>query len=70
MSIVALIIVLIVIGVGLYLINSVIPMDGKIKTILNVVVVLATLIWVLSVFGLLDGLGTIGPRTPVVHPRC
>lgn len=32
-----------------------IPMDAKIKTILNVVVVIAVVLWLLSFFGLLDG---------------
>lgn len=50
MSLVSLVIVLIVIGVLLYLINRYIPMDSKIKNILNVVVVVAVVIWVLGIF--------------------
>jgi len=45
-------IVLIVVGVILWLINSYIPMDRKIKSILNVVAVIAVLIWLLKVFGI------------------
>ncbi len=56
MPIVTLVIVLIVVGVLLWLVNTYIPMDGKIKSILNAVVVIAVVIWLLSVFGLLDGL--------------
>ena len=52
MSIVQLVFVLILIGAGLYLINAVVPMDGKIKTIINVVVVVALLVWLGDVFGL------------------
>jgi len=48
-----LIITLVVAGVGLWLINSYIPMDRKIKTILNVVVVIIVLLWLLGVFGVL-----------------
>jgi hypothetical protein len=48
------IIVLIMIGVLLYLVNAVIPMDGKIKTIVNVIVVIAVILWLCEVFGLLD----------------
>ena len=59
MSILSLLLVLIVVGVALYLVNTVIPMDGKIKTILNVVVVLLVLVWLLDVFVGLGSLGTV-----------
>lgn len=49
-------IVLIVVGVVLWLINSYIPMDRKIKNILNAVAVIGVVIWLLQVFGLLDSL--------------
>ncbi len=49
-------IVLIVVGVILWLINSYIPMDRKIKNILNAVAVIGVVIWLLQVFGLLDSL--------------
>lgn len=55
MTIISLVLVLIVIGVVLYLINTLIPMDAKIKTIINVVVILAALLWLLEAFGLLSG---------------
>jgi hypothetical protein len=54
---ISLIITLIVIGVLLWLVNSYIPMDSKIKTILNAVVVIAVVLWLLNGFGLLSGLG-------------
>jgi hypothetical protein len=44
--------VLIVVGVGLWLINRFIPMASSINTILNVVVVLAVGVWVLQAVGL------------------
>ena len=47
----SLIILLIVVGVLLYAINKWIPMDGKIKNILNVVVVVIVVIWCLQAFG-------------------
>ena len=50
MPILYILLVIIVVGVGLYLVNAVIPMDQKIKTILNVVVVLMLLVWLLDVF--------------------
>jgi hypothetical protein len=46
------VLVLIVVGVGLWLINTYIPMAGSIKTILNVVVVVAVAIWVLQAVGM------------------
>ncbi len=47
-----LIIVLIVVGVLLWLVNNYIPMDGKIKQILNIVVVIAVIIYLLRAFGI------------------
>lgn len=52
MPLVNIVIVLIVVGVLLWLINTYIPMASSIKTILNIVVVVAVVIWVLQVFGL------------------
>lgn len=46
------VVVLIIVGVGLYLINRYIPMASSIKTILNVVVVVAVCVWLLQVAGL------------------
>lgn len=51
------IIVLIIVGVLLWLINNYIPMDGKIKSILNVVVVIVVILWLLQALGLLSGIG-------------
>ena len=51
MPILTVLIVLIVAGVILYLVNNYIPMDGKIKKILNVVVVLVLIVWLLKIFG-------------------
>ena len=59
MSLLSLIVALIVVGVLLWLVNSYIPMDGKIKQILNIVVVVAVVLWLLNAFGLLDGLRQI-----------
>jgi hypothetical protein len=51
--------VLIVVGVVLWLVNTYIPMDGKIKNILNVVVVIGVVLWLLQAFGVLGSLSTI-----------
>lgn len=50
MSLISLVLVLIIIGVLLWLINTYIPMDAKIKKIINIVVVVAVVIWVLGIF--------------------
>jgi hypothetical protein len=53
MSLITLVLTLIVIGVLLWLINTYIPMDGKIKKIINIVVVICVVLWLLSVFGVI-----------------
>jgi 1-acyl-sn-glycerol-3-phosphate acyltransferase len=59
MPLTSLVVTLIVIGVLLWLVNSYIPMDGKIKKILNVVVVICVVVWLLSVFGVIGHTGDI-----------
>ena len=56
---------LIVVGVLLWLVNTYIPMDGKIKSILNAVVVIAVVVYLLQVFGLLDTLTNLRVGHPV-----
>ncbi|MBW6500014.1 MAG: hypothetical protein K0B05_01365 [Bacteroidales bacterium] len=51
MPLLTILIVLIVAGVLLWLVNNYIPMDRKIKSILNIVVVIAVIIWLLKLFG-------------------
>jgi hypothetical protein len=65
MSLLTICITLIVIGVLLWLVNTHVPMDGKIKNILNAVVVIAVIIWLLYAFGVLDGSGSV--RVPKVQ---
>jgi hypothetical protein len=55
----SLIITLIVVGVLLWLVNTYIPMDGKIKQILNAVVVICVVVWLLSAFGVIGQVGDI-----------
>jgi hypothetical protein len=59
MPLIDLVIVLIVVGVLLWLVNNYIPMDGKIKSILNAIVVIAVIVWLLQVFGVLGSLSGI-----------
>jgi len=59
MSLINLVIVLVVVGVLLWAVNTYIPMDSKIKTILNIVVVIAVVLWLLSAFGVLGSLENV-----------
>ncbi|PKP29877.1 MAG: hypothetical protein CVT99_15500 [Bacteroidetes bacterium HGW-Bacteroidetes-16] len=56
MPLLTIIIVILVVGVILWLINSYIPMQRTIKGILNAVVVIVLVLWLLNVFGILDSL--------------
>jgi len=56
MPLLTILIVLIVVGVLLWLVNNYIPMDRKIKNILNVVVVIVVIIWLLKAFGILNSI--------------
>ena len=53
MSLISIVVVLVVVGVLLWLVNNYIPMDAKIKTVLNVVVLIVVCIWLLQAFGLI-----------------
>ncbi len=55
-ALISIIVTLIVIGLLLYLIGL-IPMDGTIKQIIRVVVIIAVIVWLLQSFGLLGSLG-------------
>jgi hypothetical protein len=54
MPLIQIVLLLIIVGVGLWLINQYIPMAASIKSILNAVVIIAVIIWLLNVFGLLS----------------
>jgi hypothetical protein len=63
MSLISLVVTLVIVGVLLWLVNTYIPMDGKIKKILNIVVVVCVVLWLLCAFGILNNSGDIrGPR--------
>ena len=59
MPLLTILIVLVVAGIILWLVNTYIPMDVKIKRILNIVVVVIVIIWLLRIFGVLDFLKDI-----------
>jgi len=65
MSIIGLIVILAIVGVVLWAVNTLIPMQPQIKTIINVVVIIAVLLWLLEAFGLLGGMGNLGLTRPI-----
>jgi hypothetical protein len=54
--------VLVVVGAGLWAINTYIPMAKPVKTILNVVVVVVISLWLLQLFGVIDSVKSIRVR--------
>lgn len=52
MPLINIVLVLIIVGMALWVINTFIPMAGSIKAILNVIVVLVVCVWLLQAFGL------------------
>jgi len=59
MSLLTIVISLIVAGVLLWLVNTYIPMDGKIKKVLNIVVMVVVVLWLLNVFGVWGHVRTV-----------
>ncbi len=58
MSLLNIVVMLIVVGMGLYLINRYIPMASSIKSILNIVVVVVVCVWLLQAAGLWSGISS------------
>jgi len=59
MPIMSVVLSLAAVGVVLWLINQYVPMDGKIKSILNAVVVIFVVLWLLRVFTAFDAFGSL-----------
>lgn len=59
MPLLTILLVIIIVGVLLWMINSFIPMDRNIKKILNVVVIIILIVWLLKVFGIFSSLMNI-----------
>jgi hypothetical protein len=62
MSLIGLVLTLVVVGVLLWLLNTYVPMDAKIKSIINILVVIVVVIWLLQAFGVLGSLQDIRIR--------
>lgn len=59
MPLLNLVLILIIVGVGLYMINRYIPMASSIKSILNVLVVVVVCVWLLQSTGLLGDMNSV-----------
>ena len=59
MPLIHLVIVLVVVGVVLWLVNSYVPMQHTMKRILNAVVIVVVILWLLSAFGVIGSLSQI-----------
>jgi hypothetical protein len=55
-TLVNIVVILVVVGLVMWLINTYIPMAGAIKSLLNIVVFAVVLIWVLQTFGLIGAI--------------
>jgi hypothetical protein len=64
-TLVNIIVILVVVGLVMWLINTYIPMAGAIKSLLNIVVFVVLLIWILQVFGVIGAIP--GLRIPPLH---
>lgn len=62
MSIIAVVISLMVVGVLLWVINTYIPMDARIKQLINIFVVVCVVLWLLQIFGVFSLLQAPVPR--------
>ena len=56
MTLVNIVVILVVVGLAMWLINTYIPMAGAIKSLLNIVVFVVVFIWILQTFGLIGAI--------------
>jgi len=62
MPLINVLIVLIVVGVLLYVVETLLPIDATIKRIIHILVVLAVCLWLLQVFHVIGPLGSFRLR--------
>jgi heme A synthase len=58
-SLISLVILLIVVGVLLWAMNTYLPMDTNIKKIINILVIVVVVVWLLGMLGVLPDLNVI-----------
>lgn len=61
MTLIGLVLVLVILGVALYLLETYVPMSPPIKVIIRVVVVVVVVLWLLQLFGV------TGPSVPRIR---
>lgn len=59
MNLLEILLILIAIGILIYLVNTYIPMDGRMKKIFNIVAIGGVVIWLLKSFGVISYLSNI-----------
>jgi len=59
MTLINLIVVLVVIGLVMYLVNTYIPMSAGMKKLLNIAVVVVVVIWLLKLLGIFDSMSAV-----------
>jgi len=59
MPLIQVVAILIAAGIILWLVNRNRPIDDKTRTVLNVVVVMAVVLWLLGIFGILNDIANI-----------
>ena len=64
MPLIQLVLILVAVGVAMWVINRFIPMQATIKKIMNVVVIIAVIVWLMSIFGLIGDLWKIRVGKP------
>ena len=62
MPLINVIIVLVIVGVLLYIVETLLPIDVTIKRIIHIIVILAVCIWLLQAFGIIGPLGSFRIR--------
>ena len=65
MTLVSIVLMLVVVGLVMWLINTSIPMAAGIKSVLNIVVLIVVTIWLLQGFGIIGNIP--GVRIPALR---
>jgi hypothetical protein len=65
MTLVSIVLMLVVVGLVMWLINTYIPMAAGIKSVLNIVVLIVVTIWLLQGFGIIGNIP--GVRIPALR---
>lgn len=53
LMLISLLLTLVIVGICLYVLNTLVPLDAKIKTVINIVVVIVVVVYILECFGII-----------------